>query len=396
MPVYSYTAVRADGVLTRGEGTALSDAALRQELLAKGLLVQRVRPRSPRLTGRRVRAEHFLLFNQALKALVRAGLSLPEALALAADRPESPLLERALHRVIADVRGGALYSDACARHPEIFDALYLSALRAGEKTGNLLLVLEHYHEYLKRQVALRKRISQALAYPMFLLVTLAVILTILFVFVLPRFVTIYADFDAELPAATRLLIALVNNMPVVLSVIAGIALAAWLTSRRLLRDSNRRVGLHRLRQRLPLIGRAMLLFNVAYLARSLSTLLAGGTPLVEAMQTVRAALNDRAYAERVERSIALVIEGRTLADSLRDTQAMPETAIKLVQVGEASGRLDGMLAEIAAFHEELLEGSMTRLMALIEPVLMLLIGVLVGGIIVTMYLPIFHLSDVIK
>lgn len=396
MPAFLYTALTPQGALQRGEGVAPSADVLRRELSEKGLLVQSVQARRERSLIGRLRLEDLLLFNQEFKALIGAGLTLPDALALASDRPDAPHLGQALGRILAEVREGSTLSDACARHPEVFDPLFIAAVRIGEKTGNLLDVLGHYHGFLQQRVALRKKVGQALAYPVFLLITLVVVLAALFIFVLPRFVAIYADFNADLPLATRVLIGFVDYMPVIAPILVGATVAAWFGYRRLVGSATGRLRLHRLRARLPGLGNVVTMLNVAQLARSLSALLAAGTPLVEAMRTAERSLSDRAYAEAVTRTADLVTEGTSLADAMDTTRLMPATAVKMVKVGEASGRLDGMLAEVAGFFEERLDNRLTRLMTLIEPALMLLIGVFIGGIIVTMYLPIFSLADVIR
>lgn len=396
MPAFFYTALTSQGALLRGEGVASSADVLRRELSEKGLLVQSIQARRERALIGRLRLEDLLLFNQEFKALIGAGLTLPDALALAADRPDAPHLEQALRRILAEVREGSTLSDACARHPEVFDPLFIAAVRIGEKTGNLLDVLGHYHGFLQQRVALRKKVGQALAYPVFLLITLVVVLAALFVFVLPRFVSIYADFGAELPLATRMLIAVVDHVPLIAPIFAAAAIALWLGYRRLAGSAAGRLRMHRVRARLPMLGNVMIMLNVAQLARSLSALLAAGTPLVEAMRTAELSLSDRAYAESVTRTADLVTEGVSLADAMDTTRLMPPTAVKMVKVGEASGRLDSMLAEVAGFFEERLDNRLTRLMTLIEPALMLLIGVFIGGIIVTMYLPIFSLADVVR
>ncbi|HET9462568.1 MAG TPA: type II secretion system F family protein, partial [Thiobacillus sp.] len=230
MPQYRYTALSQNGALVVGEGAAASPEGLKAELENLGLRAQRIRvKRSLALLWRKsaVRPEDFLQFVQELMALMRAGLPLPDVLALAADRPANPQLGQILGRVLKDVREGMLFSQACASHPDIFDTLFLAALRTGEKTGELPAVLARYQDFLRRRVALRKKISQALAYPAFLLVTLLTILGILFAFVMPRFVSMYANFDAQLPAPTQWLLAAVEHFPLIAAVGIALGALAW-------------------------------------------------------------------------------------------------------------------------------------------------------------------------
>ncbi len=399
MPLYVYTALSESGALTKGEDAAATQEELTQALAGHGLLVQSIRRKRLGLHGfrrDRVRPENFLLFNQEFMALARAGLTIPEALALAANRPDHPALGGILSAVLEKVRGGALFSEACGHYPDVFEALYISALKTGEKTGDLANVLVRYQDYLKHRVALRRKVSHALAYPIFLLVALAVILGVLFAFVMPRFVAMYADFGANLPWPTQLLLDFVKNLPWILPLLAIVGTGAWFSWRSFTSTEPGRLTADRWKERLPLFGSVQRTLATAQLARALSTLLAGGTPLVEAMRTVTESIGNRAYAQRFKQATERVTEGTSLAHAIKQAQLVPDTAIKMIEVGEASGSLDRMLEEVAQFYEELLDSRLTRLMTLIEPVLMLLMGLLIGGIIIVMYLPIFSLADVIK
>lgn len=397
MPAFAYVALLPTGVRIREEAVADSEAALREDLAGRGLLVQSVRERRGGIGFRagRVSPEEFALFNQEFMALIRAGLTVPDALALAAKRPDSPALGRILARVLHEVRNGAPLSEACARHPEAFERLYLAALRTGEKTGDLVQVLGRYHDYLRHRVALRKKLAQALAYPLFLLVALGVILAVLFVFVMPRFVAMYADLGTELPLATRVLMALVERAYVVVPVAITAAAACVWGWRRWTSTADGRRQVDRIRESLPYLGELQRVVSAAQLARSLSTLLAGGTPLVDALRTAAGSLTSQVHLDRLEAATGRVIGGESLNGAVRATSLMPETAARMVEVGEASGGLDTMLAEVAQFYEGILDARLARTMALVEPLLMLLMGLIIGGIIIVMYLPIFRMAEVI-
>lgn len=399
MPVYSYTAIAENGARIKGEESALSDQALRDDLARRGLLAQVIRAKrtSIGLIGRqRIKPEAFLLLNQEFTALLRAGLTIPEALRLAAERPDSPLLSKVLRHVEEAVRGGVSLSEACAQHGDVFDGLYLAALRTGEKTGALPQVLAKYQVNLRHQVELMRKVGHALTYPAFLLITLLVILAVLFAFVLPRFVALYADFGAQLPAPTRTLIGLVEAMPYVAPLLVLIGAVGWIFWQRLLRDDAMRIRIDAIKERLPLLGGVYRHTASAQLARTLETLLSGGTTLVEAMQITAESLPNRYRAALLKEVRIQVMEGVSLATAMASTKILTSTAVKMIEVGEAGGGLEDMLTEVAVFHEEALSNSLTRMMALIEPILMLLMGVFVGGIIIVMYLPIFYIVDVIK
>jgi type IV pilus assembly protein PilC len=398
MPLYAYVALTESGASLAGESVAASEEALRTELSQRGLLVQKVRSRARQgwLGSRRVPPEELALFNQEFMALARAGLTVPDALALASQRPDCPRLGKILQRVHEDIRGGVSLYEACSRHPEAFDQVYLAALRTGEKTGDFAPVLARYHEYLRHRVAVRKKFAQALAYPAVLLVALAVILAVLFLFVMPRFVAMYADLGAALPYPTRVLLGLVENLhlavPLLVAAGAGVAFL-W---RRWRADETGRRQADRLLEHMPYVGALGRIVMAAQLARSLSALLAAGTPLIEALQTAAGALTSWVHRDRLQTATRRVTDGESLAQAVRGTALLPATAVRMIEVGEASGRLEAMLAEVAEYYEQVLDRRLSRAMALIEPLLMLLMGVFIGAIIVVMYLPIFHMADVIK
>ena len=399
MPVYTYTALAENGTRIQGEESALSEQALREDLARRGLMAQELRLKRSGFglpSRKRIKPESFLLLNQEFTALLRAGLTIPEALRLAADRPDSPQLSQVLRQVEEAVRGGLSLSEACALHGDVFDGLYLAALRTGEKTGSLPQVLAKYQVNLRHRVELMRKVGHALAYPAFLLITLLVILAVLFVFVLPRFVALYADFGAQLPAPTRALIGLVEVMPYVAPLLIVLGVGGWMFWQHLLRDEAMRIRIDAFKERTPLLGGIYKHTASAQLARTLGTLLSGGTTLVEAMQITAESLPNRYRAKLLNEVRRQVMEGVSLASAMASTKIMSSTAVKMIEVGEAGGGLEDMLTEVAIFHEEALSNSLTRMMSLIEPILMLLMGVFVGGIIIVMYLPIFYIVDVVK
>ncbi len=398
MPVYTYVALGENGATRTGEESAESETDLRADLANRGLIVERVRAKRTHMPWMRDRVgtEEFALFNQEFVALVRAGLTVPDVLNLVADRPDSPVLARVLKTVLADVRNGVPLSAACEKHPRIFERLYISALRTSEKTGDLVNVLVRHQDHLRHRVAVRKKVRQALTYPAFLLVALVIILAVLFIFVMPRFVAMYSDLGADLPMPTRVLMSIVKHLYVVGPLAIGAAALVAVLWRRWVATPGGRKRVDVAWSRLPYIGELVRVINTAQLARTLATLLAGGTPLVEALRTAAGSTENRVVLEKLERTTQQVTDGGGLAQAVRTTHLMPPMAARMIEVGEASGGLDNMLGEVARFHEELLDTKLTRVMSLIEPLLMLVIGVIIGGIIIVMYLPVFHVADIIK
>lgn len=399
MSTLIYTAISEDGVCTQGECIGKNESELRQELTEKGLFVQTIQKKNTfsfSFSRKKFKPDLFLIVNQEFTALIKAGLTIPEALRLVSDRPDQAAISQILKRVLSDVQGGSLLSDACARHPNFFDGLYIAAIKTGEKTGDLISVLQRYQTYLKQWVSLQKKVSQALSYPIFLLITLVIILGLLFVFVMPRFVDMYADFGVDLPLATRIIINLVTYFPQYGPVVgSGIAIGfvmwkAWVAT------EAGRLSVDLMKEKIPLVGIIYRDVGIAQISRTLSTLLAGGATLVESLQTIQESVKNQANQVRLKKTVQLIKEGKSLAVSMSETGLVPKTAVKMIEVGENSGGLEEMLAEVATYYEGVLSNKIARMTALIEPILMLLMGILVGGTIIVMYLPMFYIVDVIK
>lgn len=399
MPTFVYTAISSSGVELHGHEAAASSEQLREILQGRGLLVRRIEPERAGLAAlrmRRVASSDVVLFLQELAALLRAGLPLVHALEHCAERPDAPRLGRVLAGVVAQVRGGESLSRACAQFPDVFDGLLVAALQTAEKTGRLHELLAQQHAQMTRQIALRTRLRQAMAYPLFLMMLLAVVVAALFIFVMPRFRDMYADLGAGLPAPTQLLLTISAHAAwlVPLGAVFGVFALAGLRS--LLQREAPRRRIHAALERMPLLGTVWTQACAAQYTRALATLLAGGTPLAEALRVALAAVGSASYAARAEQAAHAVVGGEPLAASWLRHAVLPSTGARLVAVGEASGQLAEMLAETARHYDERVEQRLARWMAVAEPLLMLFTGLIVGSVIVVMYLPVFRLVEVIR
>lgn len=384
----------------RGRAEAASRESLVAELTQQGLLVNEVRQASSilglSLRRTKVRPEDLLGFAQEVITLLRAGLTVPDTLEQLQERPGQAALASAIGRVFDEVNHGVSLSTACSREPQAFDGLFVSALATGERTGDLADALEYYCRHAERGIALRRKFSQAMAYPMFLLITVVVVLTVLFVFVLPRFVSLYANLGVELPMPTRVVMRAVDTLPYWLPALLLMSVAVWYAYKRFTASAVGHLRADRIKARIPLYGPALNTIAVIHATRALSAFLSAGTPLVEAMHAVSASLTNRAFAARMTQATTLVSEGVSLAAASKQAALFPAKADKLIAVGEASGALDAVLAKVAEFYEMRLDHNMSRLVSIIEPALMLLVGVFIGGIIVVMYLPVFGMAGVIR
>lgn len=398
MPIYRYSALADNGLPVKGEHVAATESDLARTLAARGLLLQGVRSQGASWLSRsgRVDSTTLLLFNHELTALLRAGLALPEALRLTAQRPHNTRMGKILQRVLEDVQRGVDLSAACRSHPEMFDNVYIAALTIAERTGGMAEALTRLQLYLRQRAELRKKLTQAMIYPLFLLGTLILVLLALLIFVLPRFAEMYSDLDAALPVPTQALLTLTAAWPVYLSIFIVMGMLGWVTWRMVNASTSARLAADRFWNKLPLIGFTLRSVAITRTAHTLTTLLAGGTPLVEALYVAEQAAGAGWTAQRLHETARRVSGGESLASAFQQVDLMPDIAIKMIEVGETTGELAAMLHEVAQFYEERLSTLLSRVMSLLEPAMMLLIGLLVGSVIIVMYLPIFSIAEVVQ
>lgn len=370
----------------------------RQKLSDRGLFVYNVRPRAGILGqffGQRrqksVDGNDFLVFNQQLNTLIKAGIPILKALDLLTERAAAEKLRPVLGEVRRLVREGTPLSEALDQQG-VFPKVYTVSILAGEKSGNLSGVLEYYITYQRVTTGLRKKLIATLIYPAILICSATGIVTYLVSSVIPKFAGLYADLNINLPQATRILIALtVTYRAYLLGTIALLALLvaatfAWS------RSEQGGLAMERIRMRLPLVGDTITKFQFAQFCRTLSTLLAGGTPLVQAMETAGGAIGSRLVSGAVIQSATLVREGQSLHNSLASTGLVPDLALEMVEVGEASGSLASMLGSVAEFYEDDVNTHLANLVALIEPAILIFMAILIAFILVALYLPMFSLS----
>jgi type IV pilus assembly protein PilC len=375
---------------------SISDA--RQRLADRGLFVYQVRPRESLLgqafggtRGKSVDGNDFLVFNQQFNTLIKAGIPILKALDLLAERAAAQKLRPVLGEVRRLVREGTTLS-AALEQQGVFPKVYTVSVLAGEKSGNLSGVLEYYIAYQRVTTGLRKKMIAVLIYPVILICAATAIVTYLVSSVIPKFAQLYNDLNINLPEATRILLAVTVTYrlfllgAIALLVIAAIAAFAWS------RTDQGGLTLERIKMRLPLVGETLTKFQFAQFCRTISTLLAGGTPLVQAMETSGGAISSRLVSGAITRGAQLVREGQSLHDALESTHLVPELALEMIEVGEASGALAPMLGSVAEFYEDDVNTQLTNLVALIEPAILIFMAILIAFILVALYLPMFSLS----
>jgi len=370
----------------------------RQKLSDRGLFVYNVRPRSGvfgQMLGQRrqksVDGGDFLVFNQQLNTLIKAGIPILKALDLLSERAAAVRLRPVLGEVRRLVREGTPLSEALEQQG-VFPKVYTVSILAGEKSGNLSGVLEYYIAYQRVTTGFRKKLIATLIYPIILICAATGIVAYLVSSVIPKFAGLYNDLNINLPEATQILIAItVTYRPYLL---AGIVTLVLLVAAVFGWSQTDQGGLafERIRMRLPLVGETITKFQFAQFCRTLSTLLAGGTPLVQAMETAGGAIHSRLVSGAIMQGAHLVREGQSLHSSLASTCLVPDLALEMVEVGEASGSLSAMLSSVAEFYEDDVNTHLANLVAFIEPAILIFMAILIAFILVALYLPMFSLS----
>lgn len=402
MPTFACKVGTSDGRVLEKEFEAASAEILRENLEGQGFFVFQVRRRplaflfskeasSARLSGRR-----FLTFNQEFLVLIRSGLPILQVLDTITGRLEAGALLEVLRDIRNEVKGGSMLSEAFAKYPRIFPHLYIASVRAGEKTGDLPVTLARYLVYQKRQEALKAKIKGASFYPVLLTIAVLVVLAFMLLYVVPSFTQIYTDANAQLPLLTRILIGISTGLVSWLPLLLPALIVAVAVGRLYAASSSGALRLDRFKLRIPFFGLLYLDYALSGFCRTLGTTLASGIPAVQAMQMSRGTLNNRVLEQAMVRAIQRVEEGVTISSAIEQTGYFPVIALRMIGVGEASGALAEMLADVAEYYEEEVERRLERLTTLIEPIMMLAMGLLIGGIVVAMYIPIFQMGATVR
>jgi type IV pilus assembly protein PilC len=390
------------GEIVEGVYVAQSEAHLRRELEEKGLHVLTLRPRGVSLPGLslaprkpKIQRHEFLVFNQELATLLKAGMPLVQSLDILRARLANPVFKAVLDDVHEKVRSGTALSDAFQAHGDLFPSVYTASLMAGERAGNLDAVLRRYVAYAKVVDTVRKKTISALVYPAILVGLAVVLVAIIVIQVIPTFSGFYASFNAELPLSTRIIVAVsnvvrANLLLIVLSLVASaVAFYAWI------KQPGQRARFDRALMKLPWIGGSVHKFATAQLARTLATLLGGGIPLVNALEIASRSTGNRYMGQEMSLVAQRVREGQGFAATLLDRNVVPDVAIKMIEVGESTGALQEMLNSLADFYDEEIETDVGRFVTVIEPALLIVMGVVIAAIVLALYLPLFELTSVI-
>jgi type IV pilus assembly protein PilC len=387
------------GARTKGELSARTEMVARAELRRQGIRVVKIRKKPRELFGSRqkkITTRDIAIFSRQLATMLSAGVPLVQAFEIVGRGHENPSMQDLLLRIKADIESGISLAEALGRHPQYFDDLFCNLVQAGEQAGVLETLLHKIAEYKEKTESIKAKIKKALTYPIAVIVVAVVVTAILLIFVVPQFEELFKGFGADLPAFTRMVVDLSKFVQEWWYVVLGILILLVYGFMQLKQRSEAfNQALDRFALRVPVVGIIIHKAAIARFARTLATMSTAGVPLVEALESVSGATGNFVYSSAVLRMREDVSSGSQLQSSMRQAALFPNMVIQMVAIGEESGSLDSMLGKVADFYEEEVDNAVDSLSSLIEPMIMAILGVVVGGLVVAMYLPIFKLGSVV-
>jgi type IV pilus assembly protein PilC len=387
------------GKKIKGEMSGTSDALVKAMLRRQGINPMRVKKKPMPLFGgggKQITAKDIAIFSRQLATMMSSGVPLVQSFEIVGKGHENPRMQKLILDIKAHVEAGNTLADSLAKHPFYFDDLYVNLVRAGEAGGILETLLDKVATYKEKTEAIKGKIKKALFYPTAVLVMAFIVTAVLMIFVIPQFATLFEDFGADLPAMTLLVISMSNYFVDYWVLIFGaVGGTIWGFFQLKKRSRPFRYALERLSLKLPVIGDILTKATIARFARTLATMFAAGVPLVEAMDSVAGASGNIVYGSAILRMRDEIATGTQLQSSMRDTNLFPNMVVQMVAIGEESGSIDHMLSKVADFYEEEVDNAVDAMSSLMEPMIMAVLGVLIGGLVIAMYLPIFKMGAVV-
>ena len=380
----------------KGKSLAPDEQALRTELRRQGIAASRIRKQKQALKGGRVNAGDIAIFSRQLATMLSAGIPMVQAFEIVGSGSDKPSLQKLILDIKADIESGTSLHEALAKQPLYFDDLFVNLVEAGEQAGALESLLDKIATYKEKSEAIKKKVKKALFYPAAVIIVAFVVTIILMIFVIPEFQQLFKGFGANLPAFTQFIINIsevVQHDGIYLAVVLGAAVWTFLYFKK--RSRKMREVLDRITLKIPIIGPIINKAAIARYARTLSTMFAAGVPLVEALESVAGATGNIVYEDAVMKMKDEVATGQRLQRAMEARGIFPNMVVQMIAVGEESGSLDTMSAKVASFYEAEVDNAVDSMSSLLEPLIMVVLGVIVGSLVIAMYLPIFHLGQVV-
>lgn len=401
MPTYVWKGVDRRGRKQSGELEASNPTIARQFLIRKGIEVKNLKPKPKDLLEylpflqAKVRDRELVVFVRQFATMIDAGLPLVQCLEILQNQQEHKTFKKVIGQVKRDVEEGSTFSEAIRKHPQVFDNLFTSLVAAGEAGGILDVILNRLAGYVEKLAKLKKKIRTALTYPAVVVIIAVLVVAVILIYVIPVFAGLFRDAGVALPALTLMVIGMSDFVTRYFHwIFLGIILLAY-ALRRVRQNPRGRMATDRLLLRVPVFGKLLRQVAIARFSRTLSTMLTSGVPILDALDIVASTAGNRVIEKAIRESRSAIAEGRPVAEPLVETREFPLMVTQMIGVGEATGALDSMLAKVADFFEEEVDVTVDALTSLLEPMLIVFLGVTIGGLLIAMYLPIFQIADVV-
>ena len=401
MPSFKWEGRNRQGQMVQGEIDAANAAVAVLQLRKQQILPIQVKPEKAKglnwklLLRRKIKEKEVAIFTRQLATMIDAGLPLVQSLEILASQQENPAFKETLLGVKLDVEGGATFSDSLEKKPKVFNELYTNLVTAGEIGGTLDIILNRLSQYMEKAIALKKRVKGAMVYPSAILGVSFMVVAVLLIFVIPVFEKMFAGFGAALPLPTQIVIKMSKFMQGNIVFIIAALIALGVVLRRYHQTPTGRLLFDRTLLKLPVFGLLLLKIAVARFTRTLGTLVSSGVPILDALLITAKTAGNKIVENAILKTRVSISEGKTIAEPLGESSVFPPMVVQMIGVGESTGSLDAMLNKIADFYDEEVDATVSALTSLLEPLMMVFLGVIIGGMMVAMYLPIFQMASVI-
>ena len=400
MAVYVWVAQGRAGEMKKGETEALNEAAVRTQLRRQGLKPTKVKEKPKDLLEMipfrgSVKAKDVVIFSRQFSTMISAGLPLIQCLDILASQEQNKAFARIIRNIKEDIEGGSTLTDALKKYPKVFDDLFINMIAAGEAGGILDTILNRLATYLEKAMKLKRKVKGAMTYPAVVLFVSCAVITLLLVKVVPVFQGIFSGMGRELPFLTQFLIDLSNFITNNALYIVGALIVAIVALVKFYQTDRGRTLFDRMILKPPVIGPLMRKVAIAKFTRTLSTMISSGVPILDGLEIVSRTAGNKIVEKALMETRKNISEGKTIADPLAATSVFPPMVVQMIAVGEATGSLDSMLTKIADFYDDEVETAVNAMTSMLEPILMVFLGGVVGGMIVAMYLPIFQIGSIV-
>lgn len=399
MATFVWTGKTRQGASQKGELAANSREEVIGLLRKENILVTSVQPKAKGFQipgfGGKVTDKDIVIFTRQFATMIDAGLPLVQCLEILSAQSDNPILAKTVGEVRGDVEGGSTYADALRKHPKVFDDLYVNMVAAGEAGGILDTILNRLAKHIEKAMKLKKQIKSAMVYPLSIMGVALIVITVLLVYVIPIFAKMFTDFGGTLPSLTQYVIDLSHFMQKYFLLIVGGIFGAAIAFKKYYRTPGGRMAVDRFALKLPVLGDLIRKASVAKFTRTLGTLISSGVPILEGLGIVAKTSGNKVVEIALMNARQAISEGKNISDPLGKEKVFPPMVIQMIAVGETTGALDAMLSKIADFYDDEVDSAVTALTSLLEPMLMVFLGITIGTIVIAMYLPIFKMASVV-